>query len=56
MLKTIRVQRLVGMAEEADIEALTEDEALLIAEESLDGIFWEETEVITHYKIVDTMS
>jgi hypothetical protein len=56
MPKSIRVQRLVGIAEEADIEALDDAEALLIAEEAVDGILWEETEVITHYQIVDTLS
>ena len=54
--KSIRVQRLITTSDEADIDATTDDEALLMAEESIDGILWTETEVITHYKIAETLS
>lgn len=49
--KEIRVQRIVGMAEEALIEAISDEEALLKAE--TEDQYWEETEVISHYKIVE---
>ena len=54
--KSIRVQRLITTSDEADIDATTDDEALLMAEEAIDGILWTETEVITHYKIAETLS
>lgn len=52
MTKGIKVQRLIGMAEETLIDAVNDEEALLIAQEAI-NLNWEETEVITHYKIVE---
>lgn len=54
--KSIRVQRITGMAEEtlfANPDELTQEEIFALLDEAPNAFTWEETEVITHYKVVE---
>ena len=57
--KTIKVRRLVGMAEEADLpteQEMSDEEVLAFLASNENKLTWEETEVITHFAIVENFA
>lgn len=59
--RILRIQKLQGMAEETEYttdltpEELSDEQILDFVDENRDQFQWEETEVITHFEIVDTI-
>lgn len=54
--KTIKVSRIIGMEEEAEFtvdQPMTDEEVFSYLANCGDKLQWEETEVITHYKVVE---
>lgn len=57
--KTIKVSRLIGMQEEAEFatnQRMTDEEVLTYLSNCGQNLSWEETEVITHYQVVENFA
>ena len=59
MSKTIKVSRIIGMLEESEFDTnqpITDKEVLSYLNNCGENLPWTETEVITHYQVVENFA